>query len=131
MQPRVPALPTFVRVGDENKVGTLDKSPHVAGLQCCQQVVIRECDDYRDVWDDQTHPHDSDSVETCYIVPPGVNVIFEDEYGNEITRCVSLVASEWRQLSNINSVGDFGPRPQPPRRRPFIVQDEDGHVLYR
>ncbi|KAJ6614328.1 hypothetical protein B0H10DRAFT_2045732, partial [Mycena sp. CBHHK59/15] len=49
---------------------------------------------------------------TYYIIPGGMNVIFQDENGNEITR-----------------VGDFSGR----RRRisPIIVQDEYGRELYR
>ena len=95
--------------------------------------MIRECDDYRDVWDEESISHNADSIETCYIVPPGVNVIFEDEYGNEITRYVFSFASESGNSQYTNSVGDFNPRGQIPRRRPvpFIIQDEDGQVLYR
>ncbi|KAJ7129771.1 hypothetical protein C8R44DRAFT_88359 [Mycena epipterygia] len=49
---------------------------------------------------------------TYYIVPGGMNVVFQDKTGNEITR-----------------VGDFSGR----RRRisPIIVQDEYGRELYR
>lgn len=57
--------------------------------------------------------HDSHPVDgTYYIVPGGMNVVFQDEEGNEIAR-----------------VGDFSGR----RRKisPVIVQDEYGHELYR
>ncbi|KAG2013743.1 hypothetical protein CC2G_010622 [Coprinopsis cinerea AmutBmut pab1-1] len=53
-----------------------------------------------------------------YIVPPGVNVVFKDEDGNEITR-----------------VGDFPNAPKPPRRKrqsaPIVVFDQNGQVLYQ
>ncbi|KAF8450424.1 hypothetical protein L210DRAFT_3520488 [Boletus edulis BED1] len=49
-----------------------------------------------------------------YIIPGGMNVIFQDEYGNEITR-----------------VGDFSGRTRPTRPGPFVVQDEYGKELYR
>jgi len=49
-----------------------------------------------------------------YIIPGGMNVIFQDEHGNEITR-----------------VGDFSGRSRPLRPGPFVVQDEHGRELYR
>ncbi|KAG9317553.1 hypothetical protein JVU11DRAFT_1759 [Chiua virens] len=49
-----------------------------------------------------------------YIIPGGMNVIFQDEHGNEITR-----------------VGDFSGRTRPLRPGPFVVQDEHGRELYR
>ncbi|KAF8558890.1 hypothetical protein OG21DRAFT_998070 [Imleria badia] len=49
-----------------------------------------------------------------YIIPGGMNVIFQDEHGNEITR-----------------VGDFTGRSRPSRPGPFVVQDEHGRELYR
>ncbi|TFK43615.1 hypothetical protein BDQ12DRAFT_675277 [Crucibulum laeve] len=52
-----------------------------------------------------------------YIVPAGMNVIFQDEDGNEITR-----------------VGDFDSHGRPRRSRrssPIVVQDEFGNELYR
>ncbi|KAF8897456.1 hypothetical protein BD779DRAFT_1667434 [Infundibulicybe gibba] len=50
-----------------------------------------------------------------YIVPGGMNVIFQDENGNEITR-----------------VGDFGSRRDGRQVvSPLVVQDEDGNELYR
>ncbi|KAJ6599147.1 hypothetical protein DFH09DRAFT_26818 [Mycena vulgaris] len=57
-------------------------------------------------------PSDPVDPGTYYIIPGGMNVVFQDEDGNEITR-----------------VGDFSAR----RRRisPIIVQDEYGHELYR
>ncbi|KAH7916188.1 hypothetical protein BJ138DRAFT_1140364 [Hygrophoropsis aurantiaca] len=48
-----------------------------------------------------------------YIIPGGVNVIFQDERGREITR-----------------VGDFNRR-QPARPAPFVVQDAQGREMYR
>ncbi|KAH7922459.1 hypothetical protein BV22DRAFT_656774 [Leucogyrophana mollusca] len=48
-----------------------------------------------------------------YIIPGGVNVIFQDERGHEITR-----------------VGDFNRR-QPSRPAPFVVQDAQGQEIYR
>ncbi|KAK7061650.1 hypothetical protein R3P38DRAFT_667968 [Favolaschia claudopus] len=58
-------------------------------------------------------PHSSRAVDgTYYIVPGGVNVVFQDGEGKEITR-----------------VGDFSGR----RRRvsPIIVEDDHGRELYR
>ncbi|KIK98759.1 hypothetical protein PAXRUDRAFT_646679 [Paxillus rubicundulus Ve08.2h10] len=49
-----------------------------------------------------------------YIIPGGMDVIFQDEHGNEITR-----------------VGDFSGRPRPSRPGPFVVQNEFGKELYR
>ncbi|KAF7352862.1 hypothetical protein MVEN_01253200 [Mycena venus] len=62
---------------------------------------------------DSRSQHSSHTVDgTYYIVPGGVDVIFQDEDGNEITR-----------------VGDFSGRRK--RVSPIIVQDEDGRELYR
>ncbi|KAI0049617.1 hypothetical protein FA95DRAFT_838082 [Auriscalpium vulgare] len=53
---------------------------------------------------------------TFYIVPPGMNVVFQDEQGHELTR-----------------VGDFTGNiaPMPFREEPIVLQDEDGHVVYK
>jgi hypothetical protein len=54
--------------------------------------------------------------DTYYIIPPGMDVIFQDEAGNEITR-----------------VGDFGRKSQRRSHRPapIIIQDEYGREIYR
>ncbi|KAG6813488.1 hypothetical protein H0H92_010513 [Tricholoma furcatifolium] len=50
-----------------------------------------------------------------YIVPGGLNVIFEDRFGRESMR-----------------VGEFGDSIHKPRRvSPVVIQDEFGHELYR
>lgn len=50
----------------------------------------------------------------CYIVPGGMNVVFQDERGRELTR-----------------VGDSSGRRRPAPPAPFIVQDPSGRELYR
>ncbi|KAG2146744.1 hypothetical protein DEU56DRAFT_753623 [Suillus clintonianus] len=58
-------------------------------------------------------PHSGSHGPIYYIIPGGVSVIFQDEYGNEVAR-----------------VGDFSGRPAP-RPAPFIVQDKHGREIYR
>ncbi|KIM68612.1 hypothetical protein SCLCIDRAFT_883534 [Scleroderma citrinum Foug A] len=63
----------------------------------------------------RNHPKDP----VYYIVPGGMNVIFQDERGNEITRQASRV-------------GDFNGTPRRyGRPAPFVVQDPQGKELYR
>ncbi|KAG1753950.1 uncharacterized protein EDB91DRAFT_427272 [Suillus paluster] len=57
-------------------------------------------------------PHSGSHGPIYYIIPGGVSVIFQDEYGNEVAR-----------------VGDFSGRPTRPA--PFVVQDKYGRELYR
>lgn len=57
-------------------------------------------------------PHSGRHGPIYYVIPGGVSVIFQDEYGNEVGR-----------------VGDFSGRPAP-RSAPFVVQDKHGHELY-
>ncbi|KAI0079684.1 hypothetical protein K474DRAFT_554198 [Panus rudis PR-1116 ss-1] len=53
--------------------------------------------------------------DTYYVIPGGAPVIFQDEYGHELTR-----------------VGDFSGRYKPrPLSRPVIIQDENGREIYR
>jgi hypothetical protein len=53
---------------------------------------------------------------TYYIVPPGMNVIFRDEHGNELKR-----------------VGDFGANDVPYEydEAPVEIADERGHIMYK
>lgn len=57
-------------------------------------------------------PHSGSHGPIYYIIPGGVSVIFQDEYGNEVAR-----------------VGDFSGRPAS-RPAPFVVQDKYGRELY-
>lgn len=68
---------------------------------------------------------------TYYIIPGGMRVIFRDEAGNEITRCVLSISRNLARLMSAFSVGDFTPGGEKKRAAPIIVQDEDGKILYR
>lgn len=57
-------------------------------------------------------PHSGSHGPIYYIIPGGVSVIFQDEYGNEVAR-----------------VGDFSGR-APSRSAPFVVQDSHGREIY-
>lgn len=37
----------------------------------------------------ESYNYDSNNKRTYYVVPPGMNVIFRDEYGNELKRQVT------------------------------------------
>jgi len=58
----------------------------------------------------------SNTERTYYIVPPGMNVIFRDEYGNELKR-----------------VGDFSDTYNPDMydETPVQLTDERGHIVYK
>ncbi|KAI0303101.1 hypothetical protein BC826DRAFT_329923 [Russula brevipes] len=58
----------------------------------------------------------SNTERTYYIVPPGMNVIFRDEYGNELKR-----------------VGDFSDTYDPDMydETPVQLTDERGHIVYK
>ncbi|KAH6914989.1 hypothetical protein BKA70DRAFT_561594 [Coprinopsis sp. MPI-PUGE-AT-0042] len=70
-----------------------------------------------------------------YIVPPGVNVIFKDKHGNEITRCEpDCFAGSAVTNSSIHRVGDYPDSARSKRRSrrsaPIVVIDQNGTVLY-
>ncbi|KAA1466196.1 hypothetical protein DENSPDRAFT_17157 [Dentipellis sp. KUC8613] len=75
-------------------------------------------------YDDAGHPITSrhravkPDERTFYIIPPGMNVIFQDERGNELRR-----------------IGDFSNRMPNPmikyEEAPIVLKDEHGRVLYR
>ncbi|OAX43890.1 hypothetical protein K503DRAFT_18052 [Rhizopogon vinicolor AM-OR11-026] len=58
-------------------------------------------------------PHSGGQGPIYYIIPGGMSVIFQDEYGNEVAR-----------------VGDFNGRPAQ-RPAPYVVQDNHGRDVYR
>ncbi|ETW84378.1 hypothetical protein HETIRDRAFT_116684 [Heterobasidion irregulare TC 32-1] len=64
---------------------------------------------------------------TYYIIPPGMNVIFRDKDGSEITRGADVI----RTL--ILSVGDFTGTSTPMRYQeaPIILRDESGRIIYQ
>ncbi len=41
----------------------------------------------------ESHDYNPNTKRTYYIVPPGMNVIFRDEYGNELKRQVNQFTS--------------------------------------
>ncbi|KZP32911.1 hypothetical protein FIBSPDRAFT_1012939 [Athelia psychrophila] len=62
--------------------------------------------------------HHAPEPDTYYIIPPGTNVIFQDEDGNEIHRQVVIV-------------GDFTGKKRHYKEQPIVVQDEFGREIYR
>ncbi|KII94781.1 hypothetical protein PLICRDRAFT_191774 [Plicaturopsis crispa FD-325 SS-3] len=62
--------------------------------------------------------HTSRGSHKQYIVPYGVDVVFEDEYGNEIVRTGPFPEFQGRHLP-------------PEHRAPLIIEDDFGNELYR
>lgn len=70
-----------------------------------------------------------------YIVPAGVNVIFKDKHGNEITRCeLDYLAGLTVTNGKVHRVGDYPDSARSKRRSrrsaPIVVIDQNGTVLY-
>lgn len=72
--------------------------------------------------------------DTYYVIPGGAPVIFEDEHGNELTRCVIIVLSTqtYTLTSYCGRVGDFsGKYRYRAPQRPVVIQDDQGNEIYR
>ncbi|KAI0269285.1 hypothetical protein BC834DRAFT_621711 [Gloeopeniophorella convolvens] len=92
------------------------RSDVVHTLETGARITIPRHPHERGRTDHRAHGHNGNTERTYYIVPPGMNVIFRDEYGNELKRV--------GDFSDDGAVDAYD-------EAPVELTDEHGRVVYK